>query len=58
MGGLSNTSYVARKPRPLGTEFKNCADGEIVILMHLDVQEGKTRMRLKGPVRDLGPMAA
>ena len=32
-GGLPNISYVARKPKPLGTEFKNCADGETGILM-------------------------
>ena len=27
IGGLPNLSYVMRKPKPLGTEFKNIIDG-------------------------------
>lgn len=38
-------SYVACKPKPLGAEFKNIADGMSGVMMWLDIQEGKKRMR-------------
>ena len=44
-GGLPNLSYIARKPKPLGTEFKNIVDGMSGVMMWLEIQEGKNRMR-------------
>ena len=44
-GGLPNLSFVARKPKPLGTEFKNVVDGMSGVMMWLEIQEGKERMR-------------
>ena len=38
-------SYVARKPEPLGTEFKNLVDGLSGGMMWLEVQEGKDRKK-------------
>ena len=46
-GGLPNLSYIARKPEPLGTEFKCICDGLTGKLIWLEVQEGKERMREK-----------
>ena len=46
-GTLPNLSYVARKPEPLGTEFKNIVDGVTGVLLWLEIQEGKQRMSTK-----------
>ena len=43
-GGLPNISYIARKPEPLGVEFKVAACCKTGILLHLEVQRGKTSM--------------
>ena len=50
-------SYVARKPEPLGAEFKNLVDGLSGEMMWLEVQEGKDRMKKK-PYQNLGGTAA
>ena len=45
LGGLPVITFVKRKPKPLGTEFKNVADPETGILLFLEVQRGKEGMR-------------
>ena len=57
-GGLPNLSYVARKPKPLGTEFKNVVDGMSGVMMWLEIQEGKERMRALEHTQALGGTAA
>ena len=34
------SSYVERKPEPLGAEIKVAADGEVGVFLHLELQEG------------------
>ena len=46
-GKLPNISYIQRKPEPLGTEFKCIVDGFTGIMLWLEVQEGKERMKSK-----------
>lgn len=43
--GMPHLSYVPRKPIPLGCEVKCVADGTSGVMMHIELQEGKTRMR-------------
>ena len=43
-GGLSNISFIARKPEPLGTELKVVVDPETGIMIFLEIQRGKTGM--------------
>ena len=43
-GGLPHLSFIMRKPKPLGTEFKCVADGSTGIMLFLEIQEGKERM--------------
>ena len=45
-GGLPNISFIKRKPKPLGTEFRNSCT-ESGVLSFLEVQEGKSGMALK-----------
>ena len=46
-----------RKPKPLGTEFKNLVCGMSGLMLWLEIQEGKERMRKKEYIR-LGATAA
>ena len=39
--GLPNLSCIPRKPRPIGTEFKNTADAETGVMLFWEIQEGK-----------------
>ena len=43
-GGLPNISYIARKPKPLGTEFKVIADATTGCFVGIEVQRGKDSM--------------
>ena len=45
LGGLPNISFIKRKPKPLGTEFKTVCDCETGVMTCMEIQEGKTRMR-------------
>ena len=56
-GGLPNLSFIARKPEPLGMEFKVIADGLTGKFVWLEVQEGKERMQHKQH-QELGGIAA
>ena len=54
---MPHLSFIARKPEPLGTEFKNLVDGLTGEMLWMEVQEGKDRMKLK-PHQNLGSTAA
>ena len=57
-GGLPNISFVKRKPKPMGTEFKCAADGRHGLMLFLEIQEGKDAMR-RAPFRnEMGAGAA
>jgi hypothetical protein len=43
-GGTPHLSYVPRKPEDLGCELKTVHDGTSGVMMHVEMQEGKTRM--------------
>jgi hypothetical protein len=46
-GGLPNVTYELRKPKPLGTMFKNGVEGTTGILVTQDVVEGSASQREK-----------
>lgn len=46
-GDLPHLSYVERKPKKLGTEFKCIADGTHGLMLYLEIQEGKDSMATK-----------
>jgi len=54
LGGLPNLSFIKRKPKPLGTEFKNICDAAHGMMLYLEIQEGKVRMREKPFSKELG----
>ena len=54
---MPHLSFVARKPEPLGTEFKNIVDGLSGEMLWLEIQEGKYRMKNK-QFQNLGSTAA
>jgi hypothetical protein len=58
LGGLPHLSFIKRKPRPLGTEFKCAADGPSGVMLWLEIQEGKAAMKGKALVGTLGANAA
>eukprot|EP00951_Prasinocladus_malaysianus_P014339 scaffold108899_cov15-Prasinocladus_malaysianus.AAC.1 len=58
LGGLPNISFIQRKPKPLGTEFKTSCDGHTGVMLHLEIQEGKDPMRLKPHSQELGVTSA
>ena len=57
-GTLPNLTFVARKPRPLGTEFKCIADGMSGCMLWLEIQEGKENMKKKDYQREMGATTA
>lgn len=57
-GGLPNISFVTRKPKPLGTEFKCMADGETGVILCMEICEGKVGMQQKEFAKELGVSAA
>ena len=44
-GNLPHLSFIARKPEPLGIELKAVACARTGVMMHLELQRGKTEMR-------------
>jgi hypothetical protein len=47
-GGMPHLSYTPpRKPEDLGCELKTVCDGTSGVMMHVEIQEGKTRMARK-----------
>ena len=53
-GGLPNISFIKRKPKPLGTEFKTMCDTETGVMKFMEIQEGKEIMRVKPFAVELG----
>lgn len=58
LGDLPHLSFIKRKPRSLGTEFKSSADGVTGIMLWLEIQEGNSRMKSRAFVGALGANAA
>ena len=52
-GGLPNITYVARKPEPLGTEFKVIADATTGCFISVEVQRGKKAMSTAKYVKEV-----
>lgn len=46
-GGIPFSSYIERKPKPLGNELKSVCEGHFGICMYLELQKGKVRMARK-----------
>ena len=46
-GGLPNISFIKRKPKPLGTDFKTMGDTQTGAMKFIEIQEGKEAMRQK-----------
>ena len=53
-----NISYIQRKPKPLGAEYKNFLSAEIKVMAWMEIQEGKDVMRHKMFAQSLGVTAA
>ena len=57
-GGLGHISFIDRKPKPMGTEFKCVCDGLHGLMLFLEIQEGADAMAHK-KYRDVAaPLAA
>lgn len=59
-GDIPHLSKIDRKPKPIGAEIKNCADGNSEIMLGLEIQEGKVAMSKAKYVGEYGylPTAA
>ena len=55
---MPNISFIQRKPKPLGSEFKSFTDGVLKVMLHMELQEGKIRMAKKAHFRNLGATAS
>jgi hypothetical protein len=57
-GGMPNiVSFIKRKPKPLGIEFKTMCDTETGVMKYMEIQEGKDAMRTKPFTDELGVTA-
>ena len=57
-GGLDHISYIDRKPKPMGTEFKCVCDGRHGLMFYLEIQEGSSAMTHKKFRDVLAPASA
>jgi hypothetical protein len=57
-GDLPHLSFIARKPEPLGTEFKSCACPMLKIMTHLEICRGKNEKRIPRYKNEMGATAA
>ena len=57
-GGLAHISFIDRKPKPMGTEFKCVADGHHGLMLYLEIQEGAAAMALKRYRDEVAPASA
>jgi Transposase IS4 len=53
LGKLPHISYIARRPKPLGTEFKVVADRMIGCMLHIEIQKGKETMQQPSFARNM-----
>lgn len=58
LGGMPNVSYVARKPKPQGTETKSACDVATFVMRYLKIHECKGAMRVAEGAMELGVTAA
>jgi hypothetical protein len=58
LGGLPNISFIMRKPKPLGTEFKTAVDADTGMMTYMEIQEGRDPMRCKDHAAELGVTSA
>lgn len=57
-GKLAHLSFVPRKPKAHGTEFKTVCDGRHGVMLFAEIQEGKVAMESKGYRDQLAPNSA
>ena len=57
-GKWPHATFVKRKPKPLGTEFRSVCDGQHGVMLHLEIQEGRALMNKKPFTKELGGNAA
>ena len=55
---LPNISYVQRKPKPLGIEFKTVCEAMMGVMIYMEIQRGKDAMRLMPYFADVGATTA
>ena len=58
LGGLPNISFIKRKPRPLGSEFKTVCDTETGAMVFMEIQKGAKAMKEATHAHRLGVTAA
>jgi hypothetical protein len=56
--GCPGKTYITRKPQPWGVEMKAICCGVSNVMIGIEIQEGKTRMRKKKWVKDYGVTTA
>jgi hypothetical protein len=54
LGGLPNVSFIKRKPKPLGTEFKTICDTETGVMKLMEIHEVKYAMRVNSNSLEYG----
>ena len=57
-GKIPHLSHIARKPKPIGTEFKATACAKSKIMLHIEIQRGKEGMKNTKYHKELGATAA
>jgi hypothetical protein len=58
VGGMPHVSFMPRKPEDLGCELKTARDGTSEVVMHVEIQEGETRVARKRHQAKHGATAA
>ena len=57
-GALDHISFIDRKPKPMGTEFKCVCDGRNGLMLYLEIQEGTAAMAHKLFRDEVAPASA
>ena len=55
---LKGKMKIIRKPRPIGNEFKNVCDSRSMVVLNMELYEGKKYMKTKEWVGDFGDTCA
>jgi hypothetical protein len=53
-GGLPNISFIKKKQKPIGTEFKTMCDTRTGVMKFMEIREGKEAMRQKPFANEFG----
>ena len=56
--GLKGKMKIIRKPRPIGNKFKNVCDSRSMIVLNMELYEGKEYMQTKPLVNEYGATCA